>query len=430
MQHTLIGTSPDDFCVVRLRDVLVANDAGVWGLEPVDNEGVVTIRSTNFTNEGRLDLTDVASRTLSPGKHEEKRLYLGDILIERSGGSDTQPVGRVGFVSSEIAKRNPVFANFIQRIRVSEEMDPRYVYLALLRLYQLGITQAMQFQTTGIRNLDFKFYLRTVIPKPRKAEQQTIASALFQVDQNIVGTETSIAAAKKLRQALMQNLLTGKLKPDGTLRREDEYHVDPKFGRVPKRWSVKKGKILFRIHGSTASKDSRGAPLGTTCLFMKVDDFNTPANDPLIVETESSFESPSPKPVYPCKPGWIVVAKRGAAISHNRVRILAREAILDPNLMAIEMLGEESPEYFRYLLLLERLDRYSEVSSIPQLNNKDLYPRSFVMPPPDEQSEILRAIELVEAVVKCRNEKLSSLRTLKTALMQNLLTGKIRIPAE
>lgn len=309
-------------------------------------------------------------------------------------------------------------------------MDPRYVYLVLLRLYQLGITQAMQFQTTGIRNLDFKFYLRTVIPKPRKTEQQTIASALFQIDQAIVATQTSIAAAQKLKQSLMQNLLTGKLKPDGTWRREYEFDIDPKFGQIPKKWSVIKGRTLFRIHGSTASKDARGEPLSTTCLFMKVEDFNTPANDPFIVETENAFEPPSPKPVYPCKPGWLVVAKRGAAISHNRVRMLAREAVLDPNLMAIEMLGEHSPEYFRYVLLLERLDRFSEVSSIPQLNNKDLYPRSFVIPPPDEQPEILTAIESVENVVKCRKDKLASLRTLKASLMQNLLTGKIRIPAE
>lgn len=262
------------------------------------------------------------------------------------------------------------------------------------------------------------------------AQQATIASVLDCVDAAIFATEHGLSKTRSVKQALMQNLLTGKLKPDGALRQEEEFDIDPKFGRLPKRWSVIKGKALFRIHGSTASKGSRGEPLRTTCLFMKVEDFNTPANDPFIVETENPFEPQSPKPIFPCKSGWIVVAKRGAAISHNRVRILAREAVLDPNLMAIEMLGENSPEYFRYLLLLERLDRYSEVSSIPQLNNKDLYPRSFIMPPPDEQAEILNAIESVEDVVKCRTEKLSTLGTLKAALMQNLLTGKIRIPAE
>jgi type I restriction enzyme S subunit len=261
-------------------------------------------------------------------------------------------------------------------------------------------------------------------------QQSKIASILDCIDAAFSANEHSLSAIRNVKQALLQKLLTGKLKPDGALRQDEEFHIDPKFGRVPVRWSVAKGKALFRIHGSTASKDSRGKALSTTCLFMKVDDFNTPANDPFIVETENAFEPPSPKPVYPCQPGWIVVAKRGAAISHNRVRILAREAVLDPNLMAIEMLGEHSPEYFRYVLLLERLDRYSEVSSIPQLNNKDLYPRLFVMPPPDEQPEILKAIESVEEVVQRRIEKLASLEKLKTALMQNLLTGKIRIPAE
>lgn len=303
--------------------------------------------------------------------------------------------------------------------------DPKFIY------YLISSMNFDRFAAgTSVPTLNRNDIHAIKVTAPDVPEQLRIANLLTLADLAVGAAQASIAAAQQLKQALMQKLLTGKLKPDGTSRREDEFYFDPKYGRVPKGWSVMKGKALFRIHGSTASKDSRGEPLRTTCLFMKVEDFNTPANDPFVVETESTFEPPSPKPVYPCKPGWIVVAKRGAAISHNRVRMLAKEAILDPNLMAIEMLGEHSPEYFRYLLLLERLDRYSEVSSIPQLNNKDLYPRSFVMPPPDEQPEILSAIESAEAVVKCRNEKLSRLGTLKASLMQNLLTGKIRIPAE
>ncbi len=328
------------------------------------------------------------------------------------------------------AEFDGVCSTEILPIQACASEDSDYIYLALQDKRYLDYAESMTAGTQHPR-VSWRDISRYQIALPKNRwEKEAIATSMGLVEHGIAATQASIAAAQKLKQALMQNLLTGKLKPDGTWRREDKFYIDPKFGRVPTRWSVKKGKNLFRIHGGTASKDSRGKPLSATCLFMKVEDFNTPANDPFIVETENAFEPPPAKPVYPCKPGWIVVAKRGAAISHNRVRMLAKEAILDPNLMAIEMLGEHSPEYFRYLLLLERLDRYSEVSSIPQLNNKDLYPRSFVMPPPDEQAEILKAIESVEAVFKSRNKKLSILRTLKAALMQNLLSGKIRIPAE
>lgn len=307
----------------------------------------------------------------------------------------------------------------------SELYSIRWLYY-LLKHADLGMLQA----STGVPGLSRPDAYKLILPVPKKDEQLRIAGLLNKVDEAMAKTEASIDAAQKLKRALMQNLLTGKLKPDGTWRRDDEFDIDPKLGRVPKGWTPVRGKALFHIHGSTASLGSRDEPVRKTCLFMKVEDFNTLGNDPFIVETEEVFEAPSSKPIYPCKPGWLVVAKRGAAISHNRVRLLKKDTVLDPNLMAIEMLGKHLSEYFRYVLLFERLARFAEVSSIPQLNNKDLYPRTFVMPTPDVQIEILKRIYSVESVVQHRNEKLVILSKLKTSLMQKLLTGKVRIPPD
>lgn len=114
-KYSKIGKINDDFDVVQLKSVFVKNDAGDWGNEP-DNSAIGIIRSTNFNNDGKLDLTNVAYRTLSTRKFEEKKLFASDILVERSGGSETQPVGRVGYITEEIAKSDFAFANFIQRI--------------------------------------------------------------------------------------------------------------------------------------------------------------------------------------------------------------------------------------------------------------------------------------------------------------------------
>lgn len=114
-RYSKIGRVYNNFDTFQLKSVLTRNDAGDWGTEP-DNNAVGIIRSTNFNNDGKLDLKDVAYRTLLPQKFAEKKLYANDILIERSGGSDTQPVGRVGFITEAIAKDDYAFANFIQRI--------------------------------------------------------------------------------------------------------------------------------------------------------------------------------------------------------------------------------------------------------------------------------------------------------------------------
>ena len=97
-KQTKIGTVCGDFDTFQLKSVLVKNDAGDWGSEP-DDRAIGVIRSTNFNNDGKLDLSNIAYRTLSEKKFKEKKLFANDILIERSGGSETQPVGRVGFVT-------------------------------------------------------------------------------------------------------------------------------------------------------------------------------------------------------------------------------------------------------------------------------------------------------------------------------------------
>ena len=94
--------------------------------------------------------------------------------------------------------------------------------------------------TTGLGNLDIRYLRNMVIEYPdNEAEQKAIATILSKVDEAIKATENSIKAAEKLKKSLMQNLLTGKLKPDGTWRKEEEFYKDEKFGNVPVGWKMK-----------------------------------------------------------------------------------------------------------------------------------------------------------------------------------------------
>jgi type I restriction enzyme S subunit len=87
------------------------------------------------------------------------------------------------------------------------------------------------------------------------SEQKTIAAILSKVDEAIAAVEDSIKAAEKVKKALMQNLLTGKLKPDGTWRSDDEFYTDEKFGKIPKNWKT------YQVGDITENFDSQRKPI-------------------------------------------------------------------------------------------------------------------------------------------------------------------------
>src|SRR4051794_17815884 len=105
---TIIDTSDDEALKINKRFVPSA-----WGYTSLNNtnlfefiNGLWTgktspfvrakiLRNTNFTNDGKLDFSNVAELDVEAKAFAGKRLYPGDIIIERSGGGPKQPVGRV-----------------------------------------------------------------------------------------------------------------------------------------------------------------------------------------------------------------------------------------------------------------------------------------------------------------------------------------------
>jgi len=208
-----LGESNPSFPSMRLKDFLSSNDAGKWGAEPTEDEDdVFIVRSTNFNDTGFLDLSNVAIRKLTKDEFKKTKLEAGDILIERSGGSANQPVGRISYVPSEVAEKGFGFSNFIQRIKVSDDYDSKFIFYCLYYLHSAGITQTMQTQTNGIRNLEYRYYLNQKFPNPPKPEQELIADNISTVDETIKSAKEMIIELENLKKSLMQNLLTGKVR--------------------------------------------------------------------------------------------------------------------------------------------------------------------------------------------------------------------------
>ena len=120
-------------------------------------EECLVIRATEFKNNGNLDLDNnrVKFRYINKDKLKKMDLQPFDLLIEKSGGSIDQPVGRVALITNEILQRNTLaFSNFIQKIRVDGNLVlPEFLFYYLKVMHNVKLTESMQSQTNGIRNL-------------------------------------------------------------------------------------------------------------------------------------------------------------------------------------------------------------------------------------------------------------------------------------
>ncbi|GEB95947.1 hypothetical protein GCM10009724_21860 [Microbacterium lacticum] len=131
-------------------------------------------------------------------------------------------------------------------------------------------------------------------------------------------------------------------------------------------------------------------------------------------------------PVVP--PGSVLIAKRGGAIALNRVRILNEPGFMDTNVMALTPTHELETEYLFYWLSYRGLWDIADVTSVPQINNKHIIPLQIQLPGKREQRTIADALGDVDTLIASIERLLSKKRDIKQGLMQELLTGRTRLP--
>lgn len=175
----------------KIAELIDKRITGEWGQEPVSS-GVKVIKTTNFTNEGKLDLSNVVERDIEAKKIEKKSLQKGDIIIEKSGGGPTQPVGRV--VYFDIASDEKYLCNnFTTILRPKLNLvDSKYLLYQMLYLHKSGRTKRYQNKTTGIHNLNLEKYLQEKIPLPPLPVQLHIANILSKAENLIAQRKESI----------------------------------------------------------------------------------------------------------------------------------------------------------------------------------------------------------------------------------------------
>ena len=157
---------------------------GLWVGKKPPFTNVAVVRNANFTKSCTLDMSNIAYIDVEEKQFNTRELQYADIIIEKSGGSEKQPVGRPVFFN--IKDRGYSFSNFTATLRVvSSDIVPEYLYKVLLAQYKQGVTKRLQSKTTGLHNLDFKSYLKSVIPIPSCEKQLSIVSELDKINELI-----------------------------------------------------------------------------------------------------------------------------------------------------------------------------------------------------------------------------------------------------
>ena len=154
---------------------------GLWKgkKEPFVNVGV--IRNANFTKDFQLNYTNIEYLDVEASAFAKRSLRNGDLVVEKSGGSDKNPVGRAILYEGEDGKYS--FSNFTMALRIKDcrVMNSKFLYYAIMALYMRGDMIQMQTQTTGLHNLIGEKYLAMLIPVPPMEEQNRIVNRIEQL---------------------------------------------------------------------------------------------------------------------------------------------------------------------------------------------------------------------------------------------------------
>ena len=190
-----------------LEEFIVQCVAGDWGYEEDENIPNTTkclvIRSTEFDNDYnlKLDNTRAKYRLIPNLKFKKIDLRENDLLIEKSGGSEDQPVGRIAILTKDILESATLcFSNFIYKIRV-HDIDAEYLFCFLKTAHNIKLTEIMFAQTNGLQNLIMQTYFNQKIPLPPLPKQKEIASHIREIREQAkqlqVEAEQTMQEAKK-----------------------------------------------------------------------------------------------------------------------------------------------------------------------------------------------------------------------------------------
>ena len=211
-----------------VKDYIDDSFPGEWGTEDKDGNGVKVIRTTNFTNSGKLNLADVVTRSIEDRKVVRKQIKKYDTILERSGGTADNPVGRVVLFEED----NLFLCNNFTQVLRFKDVDPRFAFYALYYFYQTNRTaiRSMGSKTTGIQNLNMSKYLEIGIPNASDEDQKAFVTIAEQADKSeFVGCKSQFIGMFGNSRAQQNSKLGRELFSFASGKANTKSNLDPSF---------------------------------------------------------------------------------------------------------------------------------------------------------------------------------------------------------
>lgn len=421
---------------IRLGDMLC--EAPEYGANasalPPDGLNPRYLRITDIDDAGRILHDDVKCIPMKVA--EPYLLRQDDIVIARTGNT----VGK-SYIHDE---RNGclAFAGYLIRFRLDREKgDPTFVFHYLHSpLYWAWIGNTIR---TGAQpNVNASEYKQLPIPAFARAQQLKIANILTTVDRLIEKTEALIAKYQSIKQGMMHDLFTRGVDGHGHLRptydEAPHLYKKSKLGWIPKEWEqATVGEHLTRIEQGW-SPDCEGEPacvgewgiLKTTAVVWEGYDYQ--GNKRLPVNL-------LPRPEYEVKAGDVLMTRGGP---NSRVGVVAYAYETQTQLMISDKMyrlvprGSIGSEFLALALSSDRtqthLSKLKTGLAESQTNISQEIVRRLRIPFPamQEQKRISSLIRRVNRLIVSERSHLTKLELQKTGLMQDLLTGKVRVKVD
>jgi type I restriction enzyme S subunit len=381
-KQTEVGVIPEDWECEKLEEYFSFISYGFTNPMPTVEHGIFMVTAADI-NEGRIQLdtarktTEAAYRNLLSPKSKPKK---NDILLTKDGS-----LGRLALVGDEQICINQSVAV----IRPNERVEPIFLKLLLESpSYQRKMLEDAGGSTIKHIYITIVNLMPVAIP-PSREEQRAIAGALSDVDGLLGGLERLIAKKRDLKQAAMQQLLTGKTRLPG-------FNGD---------WELKR---IDRIAPLQRGFDLPNSELGPGPYPVVY------SNGILNHHSDCKAEGPG---VVTGRSGTIgkVTFVEGNYWPHNT------------SLWVTSFKGND-PKFIFYLYSEIGFERFATGSGVPTLNRNDVHAFEVHIPPTSaEQTAIAEMLSDMDAELWALEQRRETTRDLKQAMMQELLTGKMRL---
>jgi len=214
------GEMPEDWNEGTFSDIVLTTFGGDWGKEaPTGNntQEVYCIRGADIPDVNNGNKGKMPTRFILPKNYTAKKLAVGDIVVEISGGSPTQSTGRCALITQSLLDRydkGMVCTNFCRAIKPTAGYSS-FVYFYWKYLYNEKVYFGYENGTTGIKNLDISGFLEKepiVIPSAKVISQFSATVEMF-VDA-IFANGMENERLENIRDALLPRLMSGEITVD------------------------------------------------------------------------------------------------------------------------------------------------------------------------------------------------------------------------